>query len=110
MKKIGLREHRKNFRNCINCMQCGYCHIGCHYETKQNVLVTYIHQALKNSDSNARIYCNCYIDKINYDDGKIVKGIEGNFVDIDGNKKYRIKVNSKIIILCAGAISSSKIL
>jgi choline dehydrogenase-like flavoprotein len=109
-KKIGLKEHRKNFRNCINCMQCGYCHIGCHYETKQNVLVTYIHQALKNSDSNARIYCNCYVDKINYDWGKIVKDIEGNFVDIDGNKKYRIKVNAKIVILCAGAISSSKIL
>ena len=45
-EKLGLREHSKNFRNCVNCMQCGFCHVGCHYETKQNVLVTYIHRAL----------------------------------------------------------------
>ena len=36
-EKIGLKEHWNNFRNCVSCMQCGYCHIGCHYEIKQNV-------------------------------------------------------------------------
>ena len=47
-KRLGLKEHSNNFRNCINCMQCGFCHFGCHYETKQNVLVTYIHRHYKN--------------------------------------------------------------
>ena len=106
---LGLREHRNNSRNCVNCMQCGFCHIGCHYETKQNVLVTYIHEALKKSDSDMRIYCNCYIEKIIHRDG-IVEGVEGNFLNIDGNKTYRIRVNAKIFILSAGAIASSKIL
>ena len=113
-KKIGMNEHRNNFRNCINCMQCGFCHLGCHYDTKQNVLVTYIHQALTNTNnSHLKIYCNCYVDKIDYDSdegNEIVKRVEGNFVDIDGNNKFKIKINAKITIISAGAIASSEIL
>lgn len=107
--RIGLTDHRKNFRNCINCMQCGFCHLGCHYETKQNVLVTYIHQALQQPDSNMKVYCNCWVDKISHKDG-IVEGVEGDFVDIDGKKTYRIRVNSKIVIISAGAIASTNLL
>jgi choline dehydrogenase-like flavoprotein len=107
--KLGLKDHRKNSRNCINCMQCGFCHLGCHYETKQNVLVTYIHQALQQADSNMKVYCNCQIEKIEYKDG-IVQGIEGDFVNIDGKRSYRIRINSKIVIISAGAVASSKLL
>ena len=108
-KKLGLRDHRKNSRNCVNCMQCGFCHIGCHYETKQNVLVTYIHYALKKPDSQIHIYCNCEVSKIVNRNGR-VDGIDGDFVDIDGNKTYRIRVNAKVFIISAGAIASSKLL
>ena len=108
-EKLGLREHSNNFRNCVNCMQCGFCHIGCHYETKQNVLVTYIHRALMNPDSIMRIYCNCDIERIIYRDG-IAEGVEGNFINIDKTKIYRIRVNAKIVIISAGAIASTKLL
>jgi choline dehydrogenase-like flavoprotein len=108
-KKLGLKDHRKNARNCINCMQCGFCHLGCHYETKQNVLVTYIHQALQQEDSNMKVYCNCRVDRIDYK-GDTVEGIEGDFVNIDGTKSYRIRINSKIVIISTGAIASSKLL
>jgi choline dehydrogenase-like flavoprotein len=109
--KIGMKEHRNNFRNCKNCMQCGFCHLGCNYDTKQNVLVTYIHQALTNLNPNFKIYCNSYIYKISYDEGNgIAKGVEGNFVDIDGNNKFKIKINAKITILSAGTIASSELL
>lgn len=107
--KLGLKDHRKNHRNCINCMQCGFCHLGCHYETKQNVLVTYIHQALQNDDSKMKVYCNCHVDRIEHEDG-LVLGIEGDFENIDGKKTYRIRVNAKIIIISAGAIASTKLL
>ena len=90
-------------------MQCGFCHLGCHYETKQNVLVTYIHQALEKSDSDMKVYCNCYVDRIVNRNG-IVEGIEGDFVDIDGKNSYRIRVNAMIVIISAGAIASSKLL
>lgn len=108
-EKLGMRDHRKNYRNCVNCMQCGFCHLGCHYETKQNVLVTYIHQALKKPDSIVRIYCNCHVNKLIYSNG-IVSGIEGDFVDIDGKRTYRIRVNAKAVIISAGAIASTKLL
>jgi choline dehydrogenase-like flavoprotein len=108
-KKLGLKDHRKNARNCINCMQCGFCHLGCHYDTKQNVLVTYIHQALQQDDSNMKVYCNCRVDKIDYK-GDTVEGIEGDFVNIDGTKSFRIRINSKVVIISAGAIASTKLL
>ena len=108
-EKLGLREHRKNFRNCVNCMQCGFCHVGCHYETKQNVLVTYIHRALMKPDTNMRIYCNCDIERVIYRDG-VVEGVEGNFINIDKTKIFRIRVNAKIVIISAGAIASTKLL
>jgi choline dehydrogenase-like flavoprotein len=121
-EKIGLKEHRKNSRNCVNCMQCGFCHIGCHYETKQNVLVTYIHEALKQADSKMKIYCNCEVEKIvyknndtdrnnsNHESSNLVESVEGFFIDIDRNKSYRIRVNSRIVIVSAGAIASSALL
>jgi choline dehydrogenase-like flavoprotein len=108
-EKLSLKDHRKNSRNCVNCMQCGFCHLGCHYETKQNVLVTYIHEALKKPDSMMHIYCNCYVDKLVHSNG-IVNGVEGDFVDIDGRKIYRIRVNAKLVIISAGAIASTKLL
>jgi len=117
-EKIGLKEHRKNRRNCVNCMQCGFCHIGCHYETKQNVLVTYIHEALKQADTKMKIYCNCEVERIVYknnhrdqnESNNIVEAVEGVFIDIDRNKIYKIRVNSKIVIVSAGAIASSALL
>src|SRR5215813_6887952 len=120
-EKIGLKEHRKNSRNCVNCMQCGFCHIGCHYETKQNVLVTYIHEALKQPVSNMKIYCNCEVEKIVYTNthtnrksndqsNNLVEAVEGSFIDIDRNKSYRVRVNPKVVIVSAGAIASSALL
>ncbi len=108
-EKLGLRNHNKNFRNCVNCMQCGFCHIGCHYETKQNVLVTYIHSALSKPDPAMKIYCNCNIEKIIFRNG-IVEGVQGSFIDIDRTKLYRVRINAKIFVLSAGAIASSKLL
>ncbi|MGI0013385.1 MAG: NAD(P)-dependent oxidoreductase, partial [Nitrososphaera sp.] len=46
--------HYRNHRNCgqsisdpslTSCVKCGFCHLGCHYDTKQSMLVTYIHEA-----------------------------------------------------------------
>lgn len=108
-EKLGMREHRNNRRNCVNCMQCGFCHVGCHYETKRNVLVTYIHEALTNSDLNMRIYCNCDIDRILHQDG-IIEGVEGSFTNIDRTKLFGIRINARVVIISAGAIASSKLL
>lgn len=98
-----------NYRNCKECMRCGFCHLGCHYETKQDMLVTYITSALHDPNADIRIYCNCSAEKITYENG-IVDGVEGKFVDKMGNEKYSIRINAKVVVISAGAIASSILL
>ena len=108
-QNLRLKDHRKNHRNCINCMQCGFCHLGCHYETKQDVLQTYIHQGMLQPDEKFRVYCNCYVDKLVHSEG-VVNGVEGTFRNSSEEESFKIRINSKIVIISAGTIASSKIL
>lgn len=97
----------ENDRNCVDCMRCGFCHLGCHYETRQDMLVTYIHRALHNSD--IKVYCNCAAEKLSYSNG-VVDGVEGDFTDSTGATRFKIRVNAKVVIISAGAIASPQIL
>jgi len=110
-------NHGVNHRNCgpswtdptlQSCVQCGFCHLGCHYDTKQSMLVTYIHDAL-HSNNDFTAYCNCDVTKIIHSDG-VATGVEGSFTDNNGNEKYRIRVNAKVVVVSAGAIASSNLL
>lgn len=111
-------KHSKNTRNCgqsftdpnlHSCAKCGFCHLGCHYDTKQSMLVTYIHHALNNINVDYTVYCNCLVERITYEND-IATGVDGIFADASGNEKYRIRVNAKVIIISAGAIASSNLL
>ena len=73
-KGKSIQNHYKNQRNCgpsisdnslKSCVKCGFCHLGCHYDTKQSMLVTYIHDALVNENINYNVYCNCRADLYN---------------------------------------------
>ena len=109
--------HYKNHRNCgpslsddslKSCVKCGFCHLGCHYDTKQSMLVTYIHDALTTSHTYD-VYCNCRADAITYENG-VANGVNGTFIDSNGSEIYRIRVNAKVVVLSAGAIASSNLL
>lgn len=112
--------HRKNLRNCgpsftdpelKSCVKCGFCHLGCHYDTKQSMLVTYIHEALRDPNVDYTAYCNCRVDRITYDqESGLATGVDGTFTDLRGNELYRIRVNSKVVIVSGGAIASSNLL
>jgi choline dehydrogenase-like flavoprotein len=111
-------KHWENERNCgqsfsdpnlHSCVKCGFCHMGCHYNTKQSMLVTYIHDALNNDNLDYNVYCNCQAEKITYNNG-IATGVDAIFIDIDGNEKQRLRINSRVIIVSSGAIASSNLL
>jgi choline dehydrogenase-like flavoprotein len=112
--------HRKNLRNCgpsftdpdlKSCVKCGFCRLGCHYDTKQSMLVTYIHEALNDSNVDYTAYCNCKVDRITYDqESGVATGVDGTFTDSKGKELYRIRINAKVIIVSAGAIASSNLL
>ena len=106
---MGFSNHYHNSRNCFNCMQCGLCHLGCHYETKQDMRVTYLHNVLNNPRSKIKIYCNCSAEKITYL-GDTIDGIEGTFLDISGNALYKIRVNTRLLVIAAGSIASTELL
>jgi choline dehydrogenase-like flavoprotein len=109
--------HYKNHRNCgpsldssfNSCVKCGFCHLGCHYDTKQSMLVTYIHDALVDPSVDYNAYCNCRADRITFENDKAT-GVDGTFVDAAGNEKFRIRVNAKVVVVSAGAIASSNLL
>ncbi len=99
-----------NERNCEDCATCGTCHYGCHYETKKDMLNTYIFEALDlDNQKKLKIYCNCDVRKIDYENG-IATGVEGKFLGQKGIEKFKLKVNAKVIILAAGSIASSALL
>ena len=101
---------RPNERNCEDCATCGTCHYGCHYQTKQDMLNTYIFDALHiENEKKFKIFCNCDVRKINYENGTAT-GVEGKFLGEKGIEKFKLKVNAKVIILAAGSIASSALL
>jgi hypothetical protein len=106
---MGYENHGPNSRNCVNCMRCGLCHLGCHYETKQDMRITYLHKALNDPNSNLRAYCNCSAEKITGSDG-VVDGVEGNFLDRTGNVVSKLRVNARIVVIAAGSIASTELL
>ncbi|MCI0558132.1 MAG: GMC family oxidoreductase [Nitrososphaera sp.] len=110
--------HYRNQRNCgpsisdsslASCVKCGFCHLGCHYDTKQSMLVTYIHDALADPELDYSAYCNCRADRITYEENAAT-GVDGIFVDAAGNEKFRIRVNARVVIVSAGSIASSNLL
>jgi choline dehydrogenase-like flavoprotein len=113
-----INNHYNNRRNCgpslsdnslKSCVKCGFCHLGCHYDTKQSMLVTYIHAALVNENINYNVYCNCRADLITYENGR-ANGVNATFVNSNGFETFRIRVNAKVVILSAGSIASSNLL
>jgi hypothetical protein len=79
-------------------------------DAKQTLLVTYIHDALNDGKLDYKVYCNCQADRITHDNNGVATGVDGTFIDIDGREIYRIRVNSKVVIVSAGSIASSNLL
>lgn len=100
-------EHGPNPRNTIDCKECGFSHLGCHYNSKQSTLTSYIPKAVKSGKCD--VYCDCNITKIIHKENS-ASGIEGEFRNKAGQIKFKFKLKSKIIILAGGAINSSALL
>lgn len=100
-------EHGPNPRNTIDCKQCGFSHLGCHYDSKQSTLTSYIPKAVKTG--KCKVYCDCNITKINHKGDKATD-VEGEFKTKTGKKQFNLKLKAKIIILAGGAINSTALL
>src|SRR2546426_11120056 len=92
--------------NRENCTTSGFCLLGCPFDAKQSMLITYIPAA---SAAGARIYANCPVQKI-VAQGEHARAVEGTVVDGRGRPRHRFRVDATVVILSAGAINSPQIL
>ena len=104
-EKLGYHGFVTN-HNREHCTQSGFCLLGCPFDAKQSMLITYIPAADK---AGARIYANCPVRQIVVTGGR-VRRVEGEVVDALGRARHRYHVNASVVVLCAGAINSAQLL
>lgn len=88
--------------NREGCIESGYCILGCSYDAKQSMLITYVPRA---DAAGARIYANARADRIEIGPGR-ERTVSGSVVDQAGRVLGRVTVRAPIVVLAAGAINS----
>lgn len=90
-----------------NCTMSGFCTLGCPYNRKQSMLVTYIPRA---SLAGAKIFANCRADRVLIENGKAV-GVRGVFLDAERETPtHSVDVKSKMVVVSGGGLGSAGIL
>jgi choline dehydrogenase-like flavoprotein len=92
--------------NRTGCVQAGYCILGCAYDAKQSMLVTYVPRADR---AGARIFANARADHVEVSGGR-VRAVSGRVVDHAGRAGARIRVEAPVVVLAAGAVASPELL
>jgi choline dehydrogenase-like flavoprotein len=92
--------------NRENCARSGYCVLGCTYESKQSMEITYVPRA---HQAGARIYANARAERIEAEGGR-VRRVLGHVVDHAGRERGSIEVEAKVVVLAAGAVGSPDLL
>jgi len=98
----GLVSHH----NRENCTTSGFCLLGCPFDAKQSMLITYVPAA---SAAGARIYADCPVTAIRADRSR-VRTVEASVVDPHRRPRHTLRVDAQVVMLSAGAINSPQIL
>lgn len=95
-------------RNVRNCLHSGYCGLGCPYDAKQSMLVTYLPDAMQ---AGATVVSRCRVETLDHKDGR-VELVRGACLDATGRYAtgVRVEVKAKRYILSAGAIGTPGLL
>ena len=92
--------------NRIGCVRSGYCILGCAYDAKQSMLVTYIPRA---EQAGARIWANCRADRIHVSTtGR--RGVSATLLDEHGRAHGELEVEASVVVCCAGGIATPLLL
>lgn len=92
--------------NRTNCLKSGFCMLGCSYDAKKSMLVTYVPAAVA---AGAKIYADCAVRDLDERDGRVT-AVRGDIVDGFGRAHRRFRVQADVVVLCAGAINSPNLL
>jgi len=95
-----------NGRNARGCVQCGSCGLGCPYDSKLSVNLTYIPDAVA---AGAIIYQRCRAEIIRLNGG--MKRVRGSLLDPKtGDARFSITVEAPVVIVAGSAINSPVLL
>lgn len=104
-RKLGYRA-RATSRNERGCLKCGSCGLGCPFDVKLSVNITYIPDALRHG---AVLYANARAENIEVDRGR--KIVKGSILENATNRaKHRFEISAPIVIIAASAINSPVLL
>ena len=92
--------------NRENCTTSGFCLLGCPFDAKQSMLITYIPAAVA---AGARLYADCPVQTITASGGR-VRAVEATIVDAHRRPRHRARVEADVVVLAAGAINSPQLL
>ncbi|MCK6555391.1 GMC family oxidoreductase [Candidatus Binatia bacterium] len=104
-EKLGYRGFVTR-HNRENCLRSGFCLLGCSYDAKQSMLVTYVPAA---SEAGARIYADCQVTGLTTANGR-VKSVEATVVDADRRPRFGMRVEADVVVVSAGAINTPQLL
>lgn len=92
--------------NREGCVQAGYCILGCSYDAKQSMLVTYVPRA---EAAGARLYSSARAERIEAR-GDAGFRVTGHAVDGAGRPGAPFEIEARAVVLCAGAVASPDLL
>ncbi|GIW42227.1 MAG: oxidoreductase [Candidatus Binatia bacterium] len=92
--------------NREHCTLSGFCILGCPFDAKQSMLVTYVPAADR---AGVRIYPYFRVSRL-VAEGNRVRRAEGEIVDILGRPRHSFRVEAEVFVLAAGAINTPLLL
>lgn len=92
--------------NRERCNKSGFCMLGCPFDAKQSMLVTYVPAA---DAAGARIYADCAVRTLEAKNGRL-HAVAGDVIDGLGRPRRRFRVEADVVVLAAGAINTPQLL
>lgn len=104
-RALGYRT-RANGRNVKDCVQAGACGLGCPFDAKRDVRLTYVPDAVA---AGARLYSDCRAENIAVHGPR--KRVTGNVLDRETRvPRFSFTVDAPVIVVAGSAIQSPVLL
>jgi choline dehydrogenase-like flavoprotein len=104
-KKLGMHADRFE-HNRTMCVRSGFCILGCAYDRKQGMNVTYVPRALH---FGAQLYPRAEVTAFEREGDRIV-AVRGVLTDPETGAQHKFRVKAKLFSVSGGAISTPALL
>lgn len=93
-------------RNTVGCKGSSRCNFGCPHAAKLSVDLTYLVRARQHG---ALVVSDCQVTRLRIE-GDRVAGVEGRLLDENGERRGRVRVRARRVVLAASALSTPLLL